>query len=200
MNIKNAFKKENLMPVAVLVSICIIVAALLGAVNMLTSPVIETASAEAIKESLSIVMPDGEFGSESDALREDAPDTVKQVFTEKAGKGTVVVLLTNKGYTGNDIGITVAIDTEGKIIKAVVTKNDESIVPSSMAPGGDYGDSFIGRMIFSLSTRGVILTAWWQAVPVIVSWDTPQKKLLSIPSISMHPSSETVTIAWIGSL
>lgn len=152
MNVKNAFKKENFMPVVVLVSICIVVAALLGVVNMLTSPIIEEAGAAAVKESLSIVMPDGEFNSEPDELKADKPETVQQVFTEKTGKGTVVVLLTNKGYTGNDIGITVAIDAQGKLIKAVVTKNDESIVPASMAPGGDYGDKFIGKDASSVTS------------------------------------------------
>ncbi len=144
MNVKNILKKQNLMPVIVLSVICLVTALLLGGINLITAPKIKEANEQKIKDSLEIVMPDGEFGDAADALPDGAPETVKQVFTEKNGKGFVVVLETNKGYTGKLIGITVAIDTEGKIIKSVITKNEESIVPSEMKPMGSYGDAFIG--------------------------------------------------------
>jgi plastocyanin len=136
--------RKTLMPILVLVSICVIVAALLGVVNSFTAPEIKAANAAKVKESLDIVMPDGSFGEAPDELRDNAPETVKEVYTDKNGKGHVVVLKTNKGYTGKDIGITVAIDTEGKIIKAVVTQNEESIVPPELKPMGSYGDSYVG--------------------------------------------------------
>ena len=142
MNIKKIFSKSNLAPVIVLSVICLSVALILGLVNMLTSPEIERRNAAAVKESLSIVMEDGEFNSKADELRADAPETVKAVYTEKNGKGYVVVLSTNKGYTGKEIGITVAISTEGKIIKSVITKNEESIVPADLKPMGTYGNAY----------------------------------------------------------
>jgi len=141
---KKIFTKKNLLPVIVLTLICLIVAALMASVNMITKPEIEERNAKKIKESLEIVMPDGEFGSEADPLPKDAPETVKQIFTEKNGKGKVVVLETTKGYTGKPIGITVAIDPDGKIIKSVITRNEESIVPSNMKPMGSYGDAYTG--------------------------------------------------------
>jgi Na+-translocating ferredoxin:NAD+ oxidoreductase RnfG subunit len=140
----NTFKGESLKPIAVLTVICVVVAALLAAINTVTGPMIEERKNQAIKESLLLVMPDGEFANESDVLRADAPKTVKGVYTEKNGKGYVVVLSTNKGYTGKEIGLTVAIGTDGKIIKAVITQNEESIVPSNMKPGGSYGDAYKG--------------------------------------------------------
>ena len=142
MNIKKIFSKSNLAPVIVLSVICLSVALILGLVNMITSPEIERRNAAAVKESLSIVMEDGEFNSKPDELRADAPETVKAVYTEKNGKGYVVVLSTNKGYTGKEIGITVAISTEGKIIKSVITKNEESIVPADLKPMGTYGNAY----------------------------------------------------------
>ena len=142
MNNKRLFTKENLKPLIVLSGICLTIAIVLGLVNFFAAPVIEERNAAAVKESLSIVMPDGEFGAKPDELKANAPETIKNVYTEKSGKGYVVVLVTTKGYTGKEIGLTVAIDTEGKIIKAVITKNEESIVPSNMKPMGTYGDAY----------------------------------------------------------
>ena len=41
MNFKSIFKKQNILPVAVLLAICIVIAAILGGVNMLTEEKIE---------------------------------------------------------------------------------------------------------------------------------------------------------------
>ena len=137
-------KKQNIMPIVVLTVICVIVAALLGGVNSFTSKEIAKKNAEIIKESLGIVMPNGSFNTEPDKLKDDAPETVKSVYTDKLGNGYVVILESTKGYTGKAIGITAAIDTDGKIIKAVVTKNEESIVPPELKPMGSYGDKYTG--------------------------------------------------------
>ena len=136
--------KKNIMPVAVLTAICVIVAALIAAANLITAPIINDRNSAAISESLGAVMPGGQFNPEPDELKEGAPATIKQVYTEKNGKGTVIVLLTNKGYTGKNIGFTVGIDTEGKITGMKVTENGESIVPDMLKPGGSYGENFVG--------------------------------------------------------
>lgn len=136
--------KKNLMPVIVLTAICIIVAALLGAVNALTEPEIEERNEAAVSASLSKAMPGGEFNSEPDELKAGAPATITKVYTEKNGMGTVVVLLTNKGYTGQNIGLTVGIDSEGKITGLQITQNGESIVPSELKPNGSYGNHYVG--------------------------------------------------------
>ena len=137
-------RKRNILSVVILTVICIVVAAVLAAVNMLAEPKIEAAEAEKRAESLKIAMPDGEFNPDPDELKDGAPETVKEVYTDKLGGGHVVILSTNKGYTGNEIGITVGIGTDGKIIKAVITKNDESIVPPDLKPFGSYGDKYAG--------------------------------------------------------
>lgn len=136
--------KRNILSVVVLTVICAVVAALLAAVNMLTLPEIDKRNAEKVAESLKVVMPEGEFGSSSDPIKEGAPSTVREVYTDKNGGGHVVILVTNKGYTGKEIGITVGIGADGKIIKAVVTKNEESIIPPDLKPFGSYGNAYSG--------------------------------------------------------
>ena len=136
--------KKNIMPVVILTVICIAVALILGAVNLLTSPVITHRNDEAVLASLEKVMPDGEFPTEPDVLAEGAPETVVKTYTEKNGKGTVVVLVTHKGYTGNAIGLTVGISSDGKITGMVITQNNESIIPNELKPGGTYGNHYVG--------------------------------------------------------
>ena len=91
--------------------------------------------------------PGGEFNNESDKLRDDVPDTVASVYTEKNGNGAIVILSTNKGYTGREIRFAVAIDSNGQIVKFEILENNESIVPENFKPGGNYGDSYLGADI-----------------------------------------------------
>ena len=76
---KNIFKKENLMPVIVLGAICLVVAALMGAVNMITGPIIQKAEEQKVYDSLRVVL-DGVFshtGSDSEYFnRENRYDTL----------------------------------------------------------------------------------------------------------------------------
>lgn len=131
-------KKKNLLPVIVLSVICIVVAALLGIVNKFTAPVIEETERLAVQESLRVVMPSGEF-SDPETLPDDAPDTVSAIYKETNGKGHVVVLKT-RGYA-SIISITVGVDSEGKITKAVVTSEQETHSKAGME---NYTDAFEG--------------------------------------------------------
>ena len=137
MNVKNIFKKENVMPVAVLAAICLAVAILMGVVNMFTAPIIEEAELQAVKDSLSEVMPGGDF--EIADVPDGVPATVSGIYNDKVSGGHVVTLLT-AGY-GGEIAITVGVDAEGKITKAVVTKESETHGQSGMK---NYTDSFTG--------------------------------------------------------
>ena len=140
MNIKSIFKKENIMPVAVLCAICLVVAALMGAVNLVTAPIIKKAEEQKVYDSLRVVL-DGEF--EEVALPEGAPATAKGLYKVTDGgelKGHVVTVVA-KGYAG-EIAITVGVDAEGKITKAVVTKQSETHGKSGMSA---YPDNFAGK-------------------------------------------------------
>ena len=131
--------KKNLMPVVVLTAICIVVAALLGVINMLTAPIIEAAEAQKVYDSFRVVL-DGTF--ETVEVPEGAPKSVTSLYKVTDGtelKGHVLTLVT-KGYAG-DIGITVGIDKDGKVTKAVVTSESESHGKAGMK---NYTDNFAG--------------------------------------------------------
>ena len=132
--------KKNMKPTLVLGIICIIVAALLAAVNLIAAPEIEANRIAEITKSLTDVMPEGEFASESDELRDDAPETIKAVYTDKKGGGYVFVLETKTEYTkGDNMGITVAISKDGKVLNLKLTTYTES-----KDFGKDYPNSYIG--------------------------------------------------------
>lgn len=123
------FTKKELKPVIVLGVICIVAALLVAGINTFTAPVVADREEQAVKDSLSTVMPGidpEEVTSEYDLLG----TAVTAVYRDKNGAGHVVTLSTAKGYTGNPILLTVAIadgdDGKGIITGAVVTNNPES--------------------------------------------------------------------------
>lgn len=134
---KNILKKQNLMPVVVLGVICLLVAALMGVINMFTATKINDRKLEKIRDSLERVMPDGDF--EVFSVGKDAPDTVTGIYKDKNGNGHVVTLEI-KGYK-DTISMTVGVDSEGKIIKAIVTNEQETHGKSGMK---NYTDRFVG--------------------------------------------------------
>ncbi|MBP3401945.1 MAG: FMN-binding protein [Clostridia bacterium] len=121
---KNVLKKENLMPVIVLSAICLVVAALMGVVNMVTGPIIEKAESQKVYDSLREVL-DGEF--ETLELPTDAPSTVTGLYKVTEGGELIghVVTVSKQGYA-SVISLTVGIDTEGKTTKVVITGQQET--------------------------------------------------------------------------
>ncbi len=141
-----------MMPVIVLAVICLVVAALLGVVNMITEPVIEDAKIEAITESLGAVMEGGKF-SDPDELPADAPKTVTAKYTDINGNGYVVTLETS-GYEADSLNLTVGVDKEGKITKVILTKNAES---KDTGKSNAYPEQFAG--LDAAGVEGVELIA-----------------------------------------
>lgn len=122
--LKKIFKWEYIKPVLVLSVICLVVAGLLGAVNLVTSKVIKDAEMKAVNESLADIMPGADLG---DAYIPDgAPDTVVAVYEDRGGLGYAVLLETSKGYTGKPIAITVGVTPDGRILGAKITKTEET--------------------------------------------------------------------------
>ena len=132
--------KKNLMPVVVLTAICIVVAALLGVVNMLTAPVIAEMEAQKVYDSFRNVL-DGVYSDVE--VPKDAPNTVTAMYkvVDKDGKllGHVATV-TVKGYADN-ISVTVGVDAEGKVTKAEVTASAETHGKAGMK---NYTDNFKG--------------------------------------------------------
>ena len=133
--------KKNLFPIVALTVIGVVVAALLAVINMITAPIVAEAEREAILASLYEVMPGGDFGDEivAEEPEEDAPETVQAIYRTQNGMGDVVVLKA-QGYA-SVISITVGIDAQGKITKAIVTSEQESHGKADMKY---YTDRFAG--------------------------------------------------------
>lgn len=161
--------KKNIMPVVILTAICVVVALILGAVNLFTSPIIKQMEEQKVYDSLREVL-DGEF-KPIDPLPETAPETVTAMYEVTDGgalKGHVVTLVV-KGYAG-DISLTVGVDTDNRITKAVVTNESESHGKAGMKeyPNSFDGvhaselsdvDTFTGATISSTAIKGAVIDA-----------------------------------------
>ena len=70
----------------------------------------------------------------------DVPETVQTIYAETSGKGYVVRMATTKGYTGNAIELTMAVDSEGKISGMTL-----DAYPESKDFGAEYPQTFVGQ-------------------------------------------------------
>ena len=131
-------KKDAVKGVIVPVLIVVVFLAALTGVGAYTAPIIEANGSAAELEPLFEVMPDA-AGFEAVAL-DTVPDTVQGVYQETSGLGYVVLLSTTKGYTGDPIDITMAIDAEGKISGIRLTQFSDS-----KHFGEDYPDTYLGQ-------------------------------------------------------
>ena len=114
-------KKENIMPAAVLSAICLIVALLLSAVNLVTGPVIKENQEAAANEALLIVLPEGK-NFEKITLDEKYPPIITAAY--KADGGFVF----QADVTGKSSGLIImcGINTEGKIVGTKVIAEQET--------------------------------------------------------------------------
>ena len=94
-------------------TICLAVALLLSAINMVTAPIIEAQRNAAANEALLVVMPDGEGFEEVDTSALTLPDGVVNVYKETTGKG-YVFRVTSTGYKSGMI-VMVGVDTNGAV-------------------------------------------------------------------------------------
>ncbi len=126
--------KEKFSPTVVLLSICLVVALLLAAVNLVTLPIIEKAQEQKLQDSLRKVMPLGENFEE---IATDGLDTaVTKAFTEKNGGFVFQVEVT--GYKPGLI-VVCGIDADGKITGADYISSSETL---SAEVG--LGEKFVG--------------------------------------------------------
>ena len=132
--------KKTLMPTIVLVSICVLVAALLGAVNMLTAPEIEKNALKKEQEALFAVFTDEEDGFDKLENLENLPETVTAVYKARGGKGYAVALSTTSSYSTAPMTFVLGVDVDGKVVGVKLTGYYET-----KDFGNKYPDSFIGK-------------------------------------------------------
>lgn len=146
--------KKNIMPVVVLTVICIVVAALLGGVNMLTKGKI--AENNRLKEQASLIevlptelgfntlyMKEGELPDAKyelpESIKSKLPESITSVYGEIEGKGYVFVLSGTTQYSSGDMTVSVGI-SGGKVVGVSLTGYYES-----KDFGKDtYPDTFVG--------------------------------------------------------
>lgn len=136
------FKKENIMPVAVLAAICIVVAALLALVNSFTAKEIERQRLEAANAGSLEVLPELDVTTKQE-IKVDAekyPKEVKAVSKFDAG----YVIETEVKGNASGMVVLVGIDNEGKVTGVKVIKNGEtpsywaSVEPEVTGKDGKY--------------------------------------------------------------
>lgn len=140
MNEKKKLNFETVKPTLVLGIICLVVAALLAACNLLTAPTIERVTQEKKTASLSDVLPGGEF--EEIAVGDlGLPATVSAVYKDTKSGAYVFLMSTKSKFTssGQSLDATVAIGADGKIKDLKVTSYAET------KNFGDYYLNFKGK-------------------------------------------------------
>ena len=138
MNFKNAIKKQNLMPVIVLVAICLAVALLLAGINMFTAPEIERRKQEAIDASFKVVLPEGK-----NFEKIDTPDGVSETIdTVYKADGGYVFEITVKGK--EMITLMCGVNSDGEVTGVEIISEKETpgykdkILPLVTGEGGKY--------------------------------------------------------------
>ena len=142
-------KFPALKSVIVLTAICLITAALLGAINYITSPIIEKAEYEKEQAALKEVLPEGEDFTALDLSKLSLNEKIKAAYSEK--NGGYAFRVTVKGYKS---GMTVlcGIDSEGKVSGATCLSSSETLEAEKT-----YGKNFIGKNtgdVMSVDTVG----------------------------------------------
>jgi hypothetical protein len=107
-------KADKIKPTIVLSIICVAVALVLSAVNMITGPIIEAQRNASANAALLVVMPDGEGFEELDVAALGLPENVTNAYKETSGKGYVFRVTAN-GYKPG-MTIMCGIDSEGKVV------------------------------------------------------------------------------------
>ena len=139
--------KNTVKSVIVLVLIFAVMMLGITGVNAYTAPIIAANGSAAVYEPLLEVMPDAQdfellydAADPADSTLTDVPETVQGLYRETSGLGYVIRLSTTKGYTGEPIELTMAVDSEGKISGIKL-----NAFPDSKHLGEDYPDSYLGQ-------------------------------------------------------
>ncbi len=115
---------KYLKSIIVLTSICLAIAVLMAATNMLTSPIIEQNENAAANEALLIVMPDGQGFEEIDLSSYSLPQSIKKVYKEASGG--YVIELEVSGYAAG-MKIMCGVDASGTVTGATCLSSGETL-------------------------------------------------------------------------
>ena len=138
-------KNQMLKCVAVLGGICLVIAALLAAVNYITAPIIADRAKAAQEKAIRDVLPNA-TEIESVALTDEVPASVQEIYRDKGGSGyAFVVHAVGYGGASSPIVLTVGVDMTRSIVKISVSDvSGESAGIGDKVAGKGFLDSFVG--------------------------------------------------------
>ena len=138
-------KNDTLKSIIVLVSICLVIAAAMAGINMITKDRIAAVQAEKEAKALEAVLPEN-AGFEKLSDIADLPETVKAVYRDLDGEG-IAMLLAAKGYdSSNPISIAVGFDKDGNITKChVISCTGETSGIGTKVKGESFLSQFDGK-------------------------------------------------------
>ena len=159
-------KNDIIKPIAVLVSICLVVTALLAYVNSVTSPIIKDAEKKASAEARQEVLKK----ADSFTLMEEKklPECVKEVYRAENGAG-YVFMLTVKGY-GGDMKLICGVDADGAIESCKTLSHSETSGLGSKTAEDPYRSQYSGKTadtldkVDSISGATISSTAYQKAI------------------------------------
>lgn len=173
--------KTYVKSIAVLASICLVLAALLGLVNMLTQPVIEDAENRKVQAALAEVLPDTAFEKLSFVDYEgtvEFPSSVLEAYS--ADNGGFVFKLDVKGYS-TGLVLLVGVNAEGRVSGSKVISSNET----NGAENG-YGDNLVGKTsdtvnsVATVSGSTLTTTAYKNAVKTALDLAAALKPLITV--------------------
>ena len=132
----NAFWQDMLRPIVVLVLICLVASALLGAVNATTKPVILANREKTAAETRKAALPEAPGFDELEVTQELSDAGVTGLWKGQNNTGYVATAV-SKGY-GGDVTVTVGFGPDGKILNVLADVGTETT-----GVGSKVGDSAI---------------------------------------------------------
>ncbi len=125
-------------PVVVLLTICVVIAALLAGVNAVTAPILEVRKADELAASLRTLLPDATTYTELECDIE----RVTAVYRDDNGTGYAVITTAN-GYHG-EITVTTAFGPDGRIIGVSVDASHETVGVGTRTGEPEFAANFVG--------------------------------------------------------
>lgn len=135
--------KDIVKPIVVLVSICLVVTALLAAVNSVTSPIITAAAEQAAAEARSEVLSESKDFKEITGVK--LPDGVTAAYEGSDNTG-FVIMMKSKGY-GGDIELICGIRPDGTLeaVKTLSHSETSGIGSKVVDNATGYRDNYKGK-------------------------------------------------------
>lgn len=132
------FKKENLKPLLTLITICVAVAVLVAAVNLVAAPIIEAREREKVEEALRVVLPGAENFEEIE-LNESYPEAINSAYRADIG---YVFVANTRGKEA--MTVMCGVDSDGKLVQLDVISESETpdyknrVFPLVLGDNGKY--------------------------------------------------------------